>query len=81
MLTLLLHGSAALAAAGVACYFLLVGVPLDELEEAKQFLIDNPELMAEIEGKVRKCLGMGGPELTVIEGGEATPKPERMARK
>jgi recombination protein RecA len=40
-------------------------------ENAKQFLIENPELMAEIEGKVRKALGMGGPELTVIEGGEA----------
>lgn len=32
---------------------------------------DNPELMAELEGKVRRALGMGGPELTVIEGGEA----------
>jgi recombination protein RecA len=40
-------------------------------ENAKQFLIDNPDLMAEVESKVRKVLGIGGPELTVIEGGEA----------
>jgi recombination protein RecA len=49
-------------------------------ENAKQFLVDNPELMAEIEGKVRKVLGMGGTELTVIEGGaglEPQPKKER----
>src|SRR5471030_81830 len=38
-------------------------------ENAKQFLADNPDLMAEVEGKVRKILGMGVPELTVIEGG------------
>jgi recombination protein RecA len=43
-------------------------------ENAKQFLADNPDLMAEIEGKVRKALGIGGPELTVIEGGEPQPK-------
>ena len=43
-------------------------------ENAKQFLLDNPDLMAEIEGKVRKALGIGGPELTVIEGGEPQPK-------
>ena len=47
-------------------------------ENSKQFLLDNPELMAELEAKVRKSLGMGGPELTVIEGGEAaTVKKER----
>jgi recombination protein RecA len=46
-------------------------------ENSKQFLVENPELMAEIEGKVRKALGIAGtPELTVIEGGEA-PKKER----
>jgi recombination protein RecA len=43
-------------------------------ENAKQFIRDNPDLMAEIEGKVRRGLGIGGPELTVIEGGEAIPK-------
>jgi recombination protein RecA len=44
-------------------------------ENAKQFLFENPDLMAEIEGKVRKALGIGGTELTVIEGGiEAQPK-------
>src|SRR5689334_21039321 len=40
-------------------------------ENAKQFLIENPDLSSEIENKVRKALGIGGPELTVIEGGEA----------
>ena len=44
-------------------------------ENAKQFLPDNPDLMAEVEGKVRKALGIGVPELHVIEGGmEAQPK-------
>jgi len=27
--------------------------------------------MSKIEGKVRRLLGIGGPELTVIEGGES----------
>ena len=43
-------------------------------ENSKQFIADNPDLMQEIETKVRRSLGMGGPELTVIEGGE----PEQM---
>jgi recombination protein RecA len=44
-------------------------------ENAKQFLLDNPDLMVEVEGKVRKALGIGAPELHVIEGGmEAQPK-------
>src|SRR5213596_830299 len=38
-------------------------------ENAKQFLTDNPDLMSEIETKVRKALGIGGPDLHVIEGG------------
>ena len=46
-------------------------------ENAKQFLVENPELLAEVEGKVRKSLGMGGPELTVIEGGEAATAAKR----
>ena len=52
-------------------------------ENAKQFIKENPELLAEIEGKVRKALGIGVPELTVIEGGDAAPaaKPERAVRK
>jgi recombination protein RecA len=58
-------------------------------ENSKSFIKENPVLMQEIEGKVRRALGMGGPELTVIEGGEpaaaamgvAGTKPERMARK
>jgi recombination protein RecA len=52
-------------------------------ENAKQFVKENPDLSAEIEHKVRRALGIGVPELTVIEGGEpATPaKPERMVRK
>ncbi|HUP48980.1 MAG TPA: recombinase RecA, partial [Thermoanaerobaculia bacterium] len=40
-------------------------------ENAKQFLAENPDLLSEIESKVRRALGIGGPELTVIEGGEA----------
>src|SRR5256885_1499264 len=48
-------------------------------ENSKLFIRENPDLFAEIEAKVRKSLGMGGPELTVIEGGgEATAKAERM---
>jgi recombination protein RecA len=52
-------------------------------ENAKLFIKENADLFSEIEGKVRRALGIGGPELTVIEGGEpATPaKPERMVRK
>jgi len=51
-------------------------------ENAKLFIRDNPDLFAEIEGKVRKVLGMGGPEPTVIEGGEAAAvKNERAVRK
>ena len=38
-------------------------------ENAKLFIKENPELSAEIEAKVRKALGIGPPELTVIEGG------------
>jgi recombination protein RecA len=40
-------------------------------ENAKQFLVENADLASEIENKVRRALGIGGPELTVIEGGEA----------
>ena len=40
-------------------------------ENAKLFLHDNQDLAAEVEAKVRKALGIGVPELTVIEGGEA----------
>ena len=46
-------------------------------ENAKAFLLENTDLASEIEAKVRKALGIGGPELTVIEGGEAQPKKER----
>jgi recombination protein RecA len=42
-------------------------------ENAKQFLVENPDLCSEIENKVRKALGIGGPELTVIEGGAEAP--------
>jgi recombination protein RecA len=52
-------------------------------ENAKGFIKDNADLFAEIEGKVRRALGIGGaPELTVIEGGEAAAvKSERAVRK
>src|SRR5213082_53094 len=46
-------------------------------ENAKLFLHENADLASEIESKVRKALGIGGPELTVIEGGEPQPKKER----
>src|SRR5581483_10206003 len=46
-------------------------------ENAKVFLHENPDLANEIEAKVRKALGIGGPELTVIEGGESPAKKER----
>src|SRR5438105_12753218 len=39
-------------------------------ENAKLFLHDNTDLASEIETKIRKALGIGGVELTVIEGGE-----------
>ncbi len=40
-------------------------------ENAKLFIRENADLAAELEGKVRRALGIvGGPELTVIEGGE-----------
>jgi len=48
-------------------------------ENAKGFLQENSDLASEIESKVRKALGIGVPELTVIEGGEAQPKKERRA--
>jgi recombination protein RecA len=48
-------------------------------ENAKQFLADNPDLMAEVESKVRKSLGIGGPELTVIEGG-MEPQPKKASK-
>src|SRR3954471_23648203 len=53
-------------------------------ENAKLFIKENTDLFAEIEGRVRRALGMGGPELTVIEGGDAAAvpsKPERVVRK
>jgi recombination protein RecA len=52
-------------------------------ENAKLFIRENSDLSAEIEKKVRTLLGIGGPDLTVIEGGEAAAptKPERMVRK
>jgi recombination protein RecA len=46
-------------------------------ENAKLFIKENADLAGEIEGKVRKALGIGGPELTVIEGGEPQRKAAR----
>src|SRR5947207_6419887 len=46
-------------------------------ENAKLFLHENTDLASEIEVKVRRALGIGGPELTVIEGGEPQAKKER----
>jgi recombination protein RecA len=55
-------------------------------ENAKMFIKENPDLSNEIEGKVRRALGIGIPELTVIEGGEpsaasAPSKPARLVSK
>jgi recombination protein RecA len=51
-------------------------------ENAKLFIKENPDLSSEIEARVRRALGIGTPELTVIEGGEAaTAKPARVAAK
>ncbi len=51
-------------------------------ENAKLFLHENTDLAAEVERKVRTALGIGAPELTVIEGGQqeaAVAKKERRA--
>ncbi|MGA8810740.1 MAG: recombinase RecA [Thermoanaerobaculia bacterium] len=51
-------------------------------ENAKLFIKENPDLSGEIESRVRRALGIGTPELTVIEGGEpAATKPARVASK
>jgi recombination protein RecA len=51
-------------------------------ENAKLFIKENSDLSTEIESRVRRALGIGTPELTVIEGGEpATAKPARVAAK
>src|SRR5205085_1210354 len=36
-------------------------------ENAKQFIAENPDLMSEIEGKVRRALGIGGTELHLVD--------------
>ena len=46
-------------------------------ENAKLFIKENTDLSSEIEKKVRTLLGIGGPELTVIEGGEPARKAAR----
>jgi recombination protein RecA len=46
-------------------------------DNSKTFLRENPDLLREVEGKVRKALGIGGPELTVIEGGDPAAKREK----
>ncbi|MEO8217003.1 MAG: recombinase RecA [Acidobacteriota bacterium] len=49
-------------------------------ENSKTFIQENPDLSRELEGRLRKAMGMGGPELTVIEGGDPVKK-ERVAAK
>src|SRR5438132_8511420 len=41
-------------------------------ENAKPFLHENADVASAIETKIRKALGIGGPELRVFEGGEAS---------
>src|SRR5213596_765495 len=53
-------------------------------ENSKLFIKENPDLSGEIEAKVRRALGIGVPELTVIEGGEpavGAAKADRAVRK
>ncbi len=49
-------------------------------ENSKTFIQENPDLSRELEARLRKAMGMGGPELTVIEGGDPVKK-ERVAAK
>jgi recombination protein RecA len=52
-------------------------------ENAKGFLHENVDLAAEIETKVRKVLGIGGPDLTLIEGGadrSMEPQPKKASK-
>jgi len=46
----------------------------------KSCIGENPQLMTELESKVRKALGIGVPELTVIEGG-GEPRKEKASAK
>ena len=46
-------------------------------ENAKQFMAENQDLYLEILGKVRKALGIAGPDLKVIEGDAAAPAEQR----
>ena len=48
-------------------------------DNSKNFIGENPQLMVELESKVRKALGIGVPELTVIEGGDAR-EPKKAAK-
>ncbi|MCM2314846.1 MAG: recombinase RecA [Thermoanaerobaculia bacterium] len=48
-------------------------------DNSKNFIGENPQLMVELESKVRKALGIGVPELTVIEGGDAK-EPKKAAK-
>jgi recombination protein RecA len=50
-------------------------------ENSKLFLLENVDLAAEVEGKVRKALGIGVPELTVIEGGESRDSVANLSQK
>ncbi len=39
-------------------------------ENSKTFIRENEDLATEMEGRIRKAMGIGAPELTVIEGGD-----------
>lgn len=43
-------------------------------ENAKQYLVDNPDLRAEIEAKVREAYGISGEEKEIVENAEAEPE-------
>ena len=41
-------------------------------ENCKQFLLENPDIAAEIEEKIRMALGLIQPQLKEVEGGKSS---------
>ena len=50
-------------------------------ENSKQFIKENADLSSELESKLRRKVGIGGPDLQVIEGGEDSENDKKAARK
>ncbi|MBW3563771.1 MAG: recombinase RecA [Acidobacteria bacterium] len=49
-------------------------------ENSKIFIRENPDLSSELEKKIRESLGIGGPGLKVIEGGDEAPEKEASSK-